>query len=80
MEDKKFDKDALQDYMTFQFVPEPETLTKEIKMLEPGHYIVKKLGQNPVIKRYYYAQFYTRRSSCKKSTLKNVREILFEFR
>lgn len=57
LEDKKFDKDALQDYMTFQFVPEPETLTKEIKMLEPGHYIVKKLGQNPVIKRYYYAQF-----------------------
>ena len=33
LEDKKFDKDALQDYMTFQFVPEPETLTKEIKML-----------------------------------------------
>lgn len=77
LEDKKFDKDALQDYMTFQFVPEPETLTKEIKMLEPGHYIVKKLGQNPVIKRYYYAQF-SPVVRPEEEYVKKVREILFD--
>ncbi|MGK4127447.1 asparagine synthase (glutamine-hydrolyzing) [Ligilactobacillus saerimneri] len=52
-----FDKDALQDYMTFQFVPEPETLTKEIRMLQPGHYFIKRPGEDIQIKRYFYAQF-----------------------
>lgn len=57
IQQKTFDKNALQDYMTFQFVPEPETLTQEIKMLEPGYYLSKKLGEKPKKKRYYYAQF-----------------------
>ncbi|HJF29163.1 asparagine synthase (glutamine-hydrolyzing) [Ligilactobacillus saerimneri] len=54
---RTFDKDALQDYMTFQFVPEPETLTKEIRMLQPGHYFIKRPGEDIQIKRYFYAQF-----------------------
>ena len=54
---RTFDKDALQDYMTFQFVPEPETLTKEIRMLQPGHYFIKRPGEDIKIKRYFYAQF-----------------------
>lgn len=43
--------------MTFQFVPEPETLTKEIRMLQPGHYFIKRPGEDIQIKRYFYAQF-----------------------
>ncbi|WP_409022786.1 asparagine synthase (glutamine-hydrolyzing) [Dellaglioa sp. P0083] len=58
LKNKTFDKDALQDYMTFQFVPEPETLTKEIDMLQPGHYLTKKLGEKPVITRYFSAEFH----------------------
>ena len=58
LKDKIFDKDALQDYMTFQFVPEPETLTKEIKMLAPGCSLTKKLGQAPRIDRYYHREFH----------------------
>lgn len=54
---RTFDKDALQDYMTFQFVPEPETLTKEIRILQPGHYFIKRPGEDIQIKRYFYAQF-----------------------
>lgn len=54
---RTFDKNALQDYMTFQFVPEPETLTKEIRMLQPGHYFIKRPGEDIQIKRYFYAQF-----------------------
>jgi len=48
----------MQDYMTFQFVPEPETLTKEIKMLAPGCSLTKKLGAAPQITRYYHREFH----------------------
>ncbi|CAJ1226392.1 asparagine synthase (glutamine-hydrolyzing) [Lactiplantibacillus xiangfangensis] len=58
LKDKTFDKNALQDYMTFQFVPEPETLTKQIKMLEPGCSLTKKLGSAPRIERYYHREFH----------------------
>ncbi|CAM2799058.1 asparagine synthase (glutamine-hydrolyzing) [Dellaglioa algida] len=58
LKNKTFDKDALQDYMTFQFVPEPETLTKEINMLQPGHYLTKKMGEEPVITQYFSAEFH----------------------
>ena len=57
LKDKSFDKAALQDYMTFQFVPEPKTLTKEIKAVLPGHYIIKKPGQAVVTKRYFKPEF-----------------------
>ncbi|VDG20216.1 asparagine synthase (glutamine-hydrolyzing) [Lactiplantibacillus mudanjiangensis] len=55
---KTFDKDALQDYMTFQYVPETATLTKEIKQLAPGCTLTKKVGSAPVIKRYYHREFH----------------------
>jgi len=58
LKDKTFDKNAMQDYMTFQFVPEPETLTKEIKMLAPGCSLTKKLGSAPQVTRYYHREFH----------------------
>lgn len=39
---KKLDEVSLQNYMTYQFVPEPDTLTAEVKRLLPGHYFTKK--------------------------------------
>jgi asparagine synthase (glutamine-hydrolysing) len=58
LKDKTFDKNAMQDYMTFQFVPEPETLTKENKMLAPGCSLTKKLGSAPQVTRYYHREFH----------------------
>ncbi|WP_057896631.1 asparagine synthase (glutamine-hydrolyzing) [Liquorilactobacillus oeni] len=77
LQDKTFDKDALQDYMTYQFVPEPESLVKEIRMLEPGHYLLKKLGKKPEIKRYYYAQFKPVIRP-ENEYIKKVRDVLFD--
>lgn len=57
LREQKFNHKALQDYMTFQFVPEPETLSSEIKALLPGTYMVKKLGQPIVIKQYVDTTF-----------------------
>ncbi|KRL99909.1 asparagine synthase 1 [Liquorilactobacillus satsumensis DSM 16230 = JCM 12392] len=77
LQHKTFDQDALQDYMTYQYVPEPESLVKEIRMLEPGHYLTKKLGQQPEIKRYYYAQFKPVIRP-ENEYIKKVRAILFD--
>ncbi|MCP0887057.1 asparagine synthase (glutamine-hydrolyzing) [Ligilactobacillus sp. WILCCON 0076] len=57
LENKHFDEQTLQDYMTFQFVPEPKTLTKEIQMLLPGSYLIKEYGKKAVVKRYFTPQF-----------------------
>lgn len=57
LKDKHFDQAALQDYLTFQYVPETETLTQEIKMLAPGCSLTKKVGAKPEIKRYYHREF-----------------------
>lgn len=38
------DAESLQHYLTYQYVPEPNTLSSEIKRLEPGHYFTKKAG------------------------------------
>lgn len=51
------DLDALQHYLSFQYVPEPDTLTKEIKKLQPGHYFIKKPGKTIRITNYWKPQF-----------------------
>jgi len=42
LENDVLDYDSLQHYLTYQFVPEPNTLSEGIKKLEPGHYFTKK--------------------------------------
>ena len=43
MEDKGVNPTSLQHYFTYQYGPEPETLTIDVNKIEPGHYFVKKL-------------------------------------
>ncbi|MDV7694402.1 asparagine synthase (glutamine-hydrolyzing) [Pediococcus parvulus] len=74
---RTFDHDALQDYMTFQFVPEPETLTKEIKLLSPGCTLTKKIGDDLVINRYYHREFHTS-SESETAYIKKIREVLLD--
>lgn len=57
LREQEFNHKALQDYMTFQFVPEPETLSRQIQSLLPGTYMYKKLGQPLEIKRYVDTTF-----------------------
>lgn len=49
--------EALQHYLTYQFVPEPLTMSLGIQKLEPGHYFTKKIGSPMDIKRYWKASF-----------------------
>ncbi|WP_284141486.1 asparagine synthase (glutamine-hydrolyzing) [Virgibacillus sp. LDC-1] len=57
MENEEVDKDALHHYLSFQYVPEPMTMTTGIKKVEPGHYFIKKPGQPIQFTRYWHATF-----------------------
>jgi asparagine synthase (glutamine-hydrolysing) len=46
-------KEALQNYFTFQYVPEPDTILNNIKILPAGHILKKKLKEKAEIKQYY---------------------------
>lgn len=54
---EELNEDALQQYFSFQFVPEPDTLIEGIKKLEPGHYFTKKHGEPMETTRYWKASF-----------------------
>jgi asparagine synthase (glutamine-hydrolysing) len=54
---QQVDAEALHHYLTYQFVPEPMTLTKNIKKLEPGHYFIKKAGRPLKIKSFWKPAF-----------------------
>lgn len=50
-------REALQHYFTYQFVPEPFSLTEQIRRLEPGHYMTKKPGDQAQIYAYWSPYF-----------------------
>ncbi|MBL5893147.1 asparagine synthase (glutamine-hydrolyzing) [Heyndrickxia sporothermodurans] len=77
MEHEELNYEAAQHYMTFQFVPEPETMTAGIKKLEPGHYFIKKLGKPMEIKRYWKASFQPVQKS-EDEFIKEIRDVLFD--
>lgn len=71
------DYDSLQHYLTFQYVPEPMTMSVGIKKLEPGHYIKKKIGEKLTIHRYWKAKFQPIIKS-EDELVKEIRNALFD--
>jgi asparagine synthase (glutamine-hydrolysing) len=69
--------DALQHYLTYQFVPEPSTMTEGIKKLEPGHYFTKKIGSPMQIKRYWKAHFKPINQT-EADFIKEIKDVLFD--
>lgn len=78
MESNELDPDSLQQYMTYQFVPEPGTMTKGIKKLEPGHYFTKRPGEQMQITRYWKAEFKPVQSKSKDDFIQEIRDVLFD--
>jgi asparagine synthase (glutamine-hydrolysing) len=77
LENDVLNYDSLQYYLTYQFVPEPETMSYGIKKLEPGHYFTKKLGQKLEIKTYWKASFQPKQAS-EDQLVKEIREALYD--
>ncbi len=69
--------ESLQHYLTYQFVPEPETLSEGIHKLEPGHYFTKKIGSAMEIKRYWKANFHPVQKS-ESDFIKEIKDVLFD--
>ncbi|WP_042354712.1 asparagine synthase (glutamine-hydrolyzing) [Bacillus rubiinfantis] len=77
LENDVLDYDSLQHYLTYQFVPEPSSLSAGIKKLEPGHYFTKKIGAEMKIKRYWKAHFAPVHKS-ETDYIKEIRDVLFD--
>ncbi|CAM3117608.1 asparagine synthase (glutamine-hydrolyzing) [Skermania piniformis] len=54
------DPRALEHYTVLQYVPEPETLHRDIRRLESGHYARLRPGEAPRFTRYFDPQFRVR--------------------
>ncbi|WP_096200517.1 asparagine synthase (glutamine-hydrolyzing) [Bacillus sp. FJAT-45350] len=65
-------KEALHHYLTYQYVPEPLTISKEIMKLEPGNLFVKKVGQPLQIEKYWGPIFTPSITSLQQSTEKII--------
>jgi asparagine synthase (glutamine-hydrolysing) len=77
LENDVLDYDSLQYYLTYQFVPEPNTMSKGIHKLEPGHYYTKKIGSPMEIKRYWKAHFNPVQKS-ESDFIKEIQEVLID--
>ncbi|MPQ27033.1 asparagine synthase (glutamine-hydrolyzing) [Bacillus paralicheniformis] len=55
--DLELNEKALQQYTSFQFVPEPETLDKKVQKVEPGHQFTVRPGDDIQFKTYWKVQF-----------------------
>lgn len=49
------DRDALRRYLSFQYVPAPQTLAPPFQVLPPGHAMIARPGENVNVYRYWRA-------------------------
>ncbi len=75
--DEEVNLDALQNYLTYQFVPEPETMTEGIKKLLPGHYLKKNIGEPMEIGCYWKAAFSPVLKS-EENWVEEIREVMID--
>lgn len=69
------DMEALQQYLTYQFVPEPLTLSKNIKRLEPGTYMKRSRNGQLEMKSYWKPVFKPNFKPLEEK-IKNIRDAL----
>jgi asparagine synthase (glutamine-hydrolysing) len=51
------DEEALHHYLTFRFVPAPQTIYRNVKKLEPGHFLDIRCGATVEPRRYWDVDF-----------------------
>lgn len=77
LENDVLNYDSLQHYLTYQFVPEPFTLSEGINKLEPGHFFTKKIGSKMEIKKYWKAHFNPVHKS-EEDFIKEIKDVLYD--
>jgi asparagine synthase (glutamine-hydrolysing) len=55
---KEIEPTAVEDYMTFGYVPDPKSIFKSVRKLEPGHFLLATRGDSaPTTKQYWNIRF-----------------------
>ncbi len=62
-------------YLTYQFVPEPETMSVGIQRLLPGHYFLMQPGQKMNIQSYWMPTFHVKHAPIDR-TIEEIRNVL----
>ncbi|PEJ67601.1 asparagine synthase (glutamine-hydrolyzing) [Bacillus toyonensis] len=77
MQDKGVNPTALQHYFTYQYGPEPETLTNDINKIEPGHYFIKEIGKEIEVYRYW-KPYFNASDNTKEEHIRAIRDVLYD--
>ncbi|WP_270344331.1 asparagine synthase (glutamine-hydrolyzing) [Bacillus mobilis] len=77
MQDKSVNPTSLQHYFTYQYGPEPETLTNDINKIEPGHYFIKEIGKEIEIHRYW-RPYFNSSDTTKEEHIQAIRDVLYD--
>ncbi|MEC5308708.1 asparagine synthase (glutamine-hydrolyzing) [Bacillus thuringiensis] len=77
MQDKGVNPTALQHYFTYQYGPEPETLTNDINKIEPGHYFIKEFGKEIEVYRYW-KPYFNASDNKKEEHIRAIRDVLYD--
>jgi len=51
--DRALDAQAVEDFFTYGYVPDPKTIYRSIRKLPAGHYLLARRGRPPEIRRYW---------------------------
>jgi asparagine synthase (glutamine-hydrolysing) len=70
------DHAALQQYLTLQYVPEPESLHRRIKRIESGTYFTLRPGEQPRAQRYFHPDFAIRPVPEPEKLYREITEVL----
>lgn len=73
----QLDQNALQHYLSFQYVPEPLTMTERIRKVEPGHYFRKKPGERLTFTRFFHVAFHPVKRS-REEWIEKIRQVMHD--
>ena len=62
--DKNVNGNAIHDYLTYQYVPSPDTIFQGIRKLPPAHYLLYDKNGNSKIERYWKLSFNNNFQTC----------------
>ncbi len=74
----KVDESLLQHYFTFQYIPEPKTITPEINVLEASHYLKITADGKIEDKKYFDLKFATPSEESFEAKAERLRKVLTE--
>ncbi|KGX92002.1 asparagine synthase [Pontibacillus halophilus JSM 076056 = DSM 19796] len=76
-EQQQVNREALQHYLSYQYVPEPMTMNDGIHKVEPGHYFTGESGKELTFTRYFKANFHPIKAE-EKTLIRDLQEVLLD--